>query len=79
VFRGDAHLQIRARLAVKKFPNRSENAFSPRLSLLRSLTSKSVGERLWAIAPYRATTLNELYACCQGQWYAHNRRRSGKP
>ena len=46
--------------AVTNFPDRSENAFSPRLSVLRSLTS-NLSVTASGYRAYRAPTLNELY------------------
>jgi outer membrane receptor protein involved in Fe transport len=45
---------------VMNFPNRSENAFSPRVSVLRSLTS-NLSLTASGYRSYRAPTLNELY------------------
>ena len=42
------------------FPDRSENAFSPRLSVLRALTS-NLSVTASGYRSYRAPTLNELY------------------
>ncbi|MGH9343676.1 MAG: TonB-dependent receptor, partial [Terriglobia bacterium] len=47
-------------VAVINFPPRSESAFSPRLSLLRQVTS-SVSLYASAFRAFRAPTLNELY------------------
>jgi outer membrane receptor protein involved in Fe transport len=46
--------------AVTNFPDRSENAFSPRLSVLRALTSR-LSVTASGYRAYRAPTLNELY------------------
>jgi outer membrane receptor protein involved in Fe transport len=45
---------------VTHFPNRSENAFSPRLSVLRALTS-NLSVTASGYRAFRAPTLNELY------------------
>jgi outer membrane receptor protein involved in Fe transport len=45
---------------VMNFPDRSENAFSPRVSILRSLTS-NLSLTASGYRSYRAPTLNELY------------------
>ena len=46
------------------YPDRSENAFSPRLSLLRNLTS-NLSLSLSGYRSFRAPTLNELYRSFQ--------------